>query len=135
MKKKNMQVRWWRRSWAGTYDRYVVGASFLLWGSGSKQRWCLYDTGLVGALWREICLAVMWECFEVRVGIRETLANRAADSALPLLGFSLMYHVFQTASLAEGHASMVLFVSLFVFVLVNYASWEARVNGDRDFQS
>ncbi len=85
---------------------------------------------LVGML----ALALMWEFFEIHVGIRETCANRVADGLLPLLGFVLMYQVFQTAPLADEHAPLVLFVALFVFALVNYVSWGARLSGESDFQ-
>ena len=80
-----------------------------------------------------VLLAFAWECFEIWVGIRETFLNRVTDSLLPLLGFFLLYDVFQSMPLLEEHRSGIFVVSIFVFLLLNYISWEARFNGEKEF--
>jgi len=80
-----------------------------------------------------ILTAFAWECFELWVGIRETFLNRVTDGLLPLLGFFLLYHIFQNIPLAYGHRSGIFVVSIFTFLLLNYISWEARFNGEREF--
>lgn len=80
-----------------------------------------------------VLLAFSWECFEIWVGIRETFLNRVTDSLLPLLGFFLLYDVFQSMPLLEEHRSGIFVVSIFVFLLLNYVSWEARFNGEKEF--
>lgn len=80
-----------------------------------------------------ILMAFVWECFELWVGIRETFLNRLTDGLLPLIGFFLLYHIFQNMSLSEEHHSGIFVVSIFVFLLLNYISWEARFNGEKEF--
>ncbi|MBP6888975.1 MAG: hypothetical protein KBC83_00755 [Candidatus Moranbacteria bacterium] len=80
-----------------------------------------------------ILVAFAWECFELWVGIHETLLNRVMDGLLPLLGFFLLYHIFQNIPLVHGHRSGIFVVSIFTFLLLNYISWEARFNGEHEF--
>lgn len=79
--------------------------------------------------------AITWELFEAWVGIHETLTNRVTDCALPLFGLTLTYRLFENVPIAHGHQDAVLAAAIFVFLLVNYISWEARFNGEREFQS
>lgn len=94
----------------------------------------MFDFSFLLALGIVFTLAVVWEYFESKVGISETVANRITDVLLPLLGFGLTYQVLESLLLADGHLSAVLAVSIFVFLLMNYVSWEARFNGEREFQ-
>jgi hypothetical protein len=101
----------------------VMAASFL--GVFPVPFWSLFLT--------IILLAFAWECFELWVGIHETFLNRVTDALLPLFGFFLLSSVFQNIPFSDGHRSGIFLVSILVFLLLNYISWEARFNGEHEF--
>jgi hypothetical protein len=78
--------------------------------------------------------ALFWEWFEKRyLGVKESLLNRTMDCVLPLLAFVLAYQLFETVPFSHGDRPAILVAALLVFFLVNYVSWEARSNGEREF--
>ncbi len=78
--------------------------------------------------------ALFWEWFEFRyLGVRESLANRCMDCALPLVAFSLAYPLFETVPFAHGSRPAILVAAVLLFFLLNYISWEARLNGEQEF--
>lgn len=78
-------------------------------------------------------LAIAWEWIEVRIGIYERLSNRIMDCILPLIGFILAHHLLDYLPVSlEQHPAM-LATTLCIFFGINYISWEARFNGEREF--
>ena len=81
-----------------------------------------------------LLIAIFWEWFERRyLGVRENRLNQSADCALPLIAFSLAYPLFETVPFAHGSRPAILVAAVLVFFLLNYISWEARLNGEREF--
>lgn len=81
-----------------------------------------------------LLIALFWEWFERRyLGVRENFLNRSTDCALPLVAFSLAYPLFETVSFAHGSRPAILVAAVLLFFLLNYISWEARLNGEREF--
>lgn len=101
----------------------VVAAIWaVVFGMGFLETW--------GAI---LCLALFWEWFETNLGVRETWRNRFGDCLLPLLAFSGTYPLFEMVPFAHGDRSAVLVAAILIFFLMNYISWEARLNGEREF--
>lgn len=81
-----------------------------------------------------LLIAIFWEWFERRyLGVRENRLNQSADCALPLIAFSLSYPLFETVPFAHGSRPAILVAAVLLFFLLNYISWEARLNGEREF--
>ncbi len=81
-----------------------------------------------------LLIAIFWEWFERRyLGVRENRLNQSADCALPLIAFSLAYPLFETVPFAHGSRPAILVAAVLLFFLLNYISWEARLNGEREF--
>lgn len=81
-----------------------------------------------------LALALFWEWFERKyLGVIEIPINRAMDCVLPLVAFVLSYQLFEAVPFAHGDRPAILVVAVLIFFLINYISWEARLNGDGEF--
>lgn len=83
-----------------------------------------------------LVVAIFWEWFERRyLGVIEIPINRFMDCALPLIAFTMSYQLFEAVPFAHGDRPAILVVAVLIFFLINYISWEARLNGDGEFLS
>lgn len=80
-----------------------------------------------------LLIAVLWEKFERRIGIRERRGNPGMDMLLPLFAFGMTLLLVDRAPLHEEE-HLALFVStLLLFLFTNAAAWRARIQKDHSF--
>mgnify|MGYP003394303087 CR=1 FL=1 len=78
-------------------------------------------------------LAVLWELFEIYIGIKETVLNSLLDVFLPIVAFiitSYMLHIYTF----RHDELLVIAVAIFVlYVFTNISGWLAYRRRNRDF--
>lgn len=77
--------------------------------------------------------AMLWEWFESRNGIKETLRNRISDILFPLISFPVTYLYARYAVDEPEHRRALLAIVSIVFFYVNFMAWKARFEHDGDF--
>lgn len=82
-----------------------------------------------------VALAVGWEIFEIKARIRETGNNVASDIVLPLIAYPLTFLLAETMTVDMEQRVALAVVSVFLFCVINFFSWQARYYRDPDFMN
>lgn len=82
-----------------------------------------------------LVLAILWELFEARFNLGEVSLNVGSDIALPLIAFPIVYILASRPELGMEHRVLLLVIASSIYVYTNVISWQARIDGDRDFKS
>lgn len=93
-----------------------------------------FGYGFTAGFGATLAIAFLWEWFERRAGIREPFWNSVTDCGLPLLLYALTSGLAESLSARLGNVRALLIASLLVYLIINALAWEARLNGERDYQ-
>lgn len=80
-----------------------------------------------------LTVAVLWEFFEMHVGIRETRMNVVSDLLMPLLAYVVTLWLLGAPGMTHEHQVALLTVTIIFYSLTSYAAWQARFSEDPDF--
>lgn len=80
-----------------------------------------------------LVVAIVWEFFEMRVGIRETKMNVVSDIFMPLLAYVVTLWLLSAPGMTHEHQVALLTVTIIFYALSSYAAWQARFSQDPDF--
>lgn len=79
-------------------------------------------------------LAMLWELLEKYFRLSEAPGNAWVDVLLPLIAFTLIFILLGIARIGQEQSRALFFVSVIVYIFVNFFAWRARLEHDRDFQ-
>lgn len=82
-----------------------------------------------------LIVAILWEIFERKVGIRETKMNVVSDVFMPLLAYVVTVWLVATPDISHEQHVALLTVTIIFYSLTSYAAWQARFSRDPDFLS
>jgi|GEM_PF-6590579 len=80
-----------------------------------------------------LIVAIVWEFFEMRIGIRETRMNVVSDILMPLLAYVVTFWLLGAPGMTHEHHVALLTVTIIFYSLTSYAAWQARFSQDPDF--
>ncbi|TSC65007.1 MAG: hypothetical protein G01um101491_62 [Parcubacteria group bacterium Gr01-1014_91] len=85
------------------------------------------------ALVLTLVLAVLWELFEMRVGIRETVLNSLLDVFLPVAAYIITSYVLLLQPYHREDIAVVSIAVLILYLFTNISGWLAYRRRSRDF--
>lgn len=93
----------------------------------------VFDYPLLPLFFVTLVVAVIWEFFEMHVGIRETRWNVVSDIFMPLLAYVVTLWLLASPGMNHEHHVALLTVTIIFYSLASYAAWQARFSQDPDF--
>jgi len=82
-----------------------------------------------------LALALLWELFEYRQGIVESVRNRISDVLFPLVAFPATYLFARNVAIEQDRRVSLLVIMIILFLYTNFMAWKARLSRDRDFMN
>ncbi len=79
-------------------------------------------------------LAMLWELLEKYFRLSEAPGNAWVDVLLPLIAFTAVFAVIDIRLMGQEQSRALFFVSVILYIFVNFFAWRARFEHDRDFQ-
>lgn len=93
----------------------------------------LTDISFGLALTMTAVLAVLWEIFEMSIGIKETALNSLLDVFLPIVGYIITSYILLSYTYHREDLIVVAVAVLAVYVFTNLSGWLAYRRRQRDF--
>lgn len=85
------------------------------------------------ALVLTLVLAVLWELFEIGVGIRETVLNSLLDVFLPVAAYIITSYVLLLQPYHSEDIGVISIAVLILYLFTNISGWLAYRRRSRDF--
>lgn len=85
------------------------------------------------ALVLTLVIAVLWELFEMGIGIRETVLNSLLDVFLPVVGYILTSYILISYSYHRDDLMVVAAAIFAVYLFTNLSGWRAYRRRQREF--
>lgn len=85
------------------------------------------------ALVLTLVLAVLWELFEMRLGIQETVLNSLLDVFLPIAAYIITSYVLLLQPYHREDIGVVSIAVLILYLFTNISGWLAYRRRSRDF--
>lgn len=120
---------WWKRGRA--FDLWSI--PHFLFGVLAGMVPQLFGISVTTALVLMAVLAIAWELYEKRIGIKETALNIAADFVLPVLAFTCTLFVLRLYPLYHDELLVFAVAVGAVYLFTNISGWLAYRRRHRDF--
>src|SRR3989344_8259818 len=91
------------------------------------------DISFSFALVLTLVLAVLWELFEMRVGIRETVLNSLLDVFLPIAAYIITSYILLLQPYHRDELVVFAVAVLLLYLFTNISGWLAYRRRQRDF--
>ncbi|MDP2665781.1 MAG: hypothetical protein Q8P23_04095, partial [bacterium] len=78
-------------------------------------------------------LAVLWELFEVSIGIKETVLNSLLDVFLPIGAYIITSYVLRLYTFQYDELVVIVAAISILYVFTNLSGWLAYRRRNRDF--
>lgn len=85
------------------------------------------------ALVLTLVLAILWELFEMGIGIRETVLNSLLDIFLPIVAYIVTSYVLLSYSYHREDLGVVMIAVLVLYLFTNISGWLAYRRRQREF--
>lgn len=82
-----------------------------------------------------IVVAILWEFFEMRMKLRESIWNVLSDIALPLIAFPMTLWLVEQTGIKHEEQVAFFIVAVLIYFYSNVMAWQARFNNDPDYMS
>lgn len=79
-------------------------------------------------------LAMLWELLEKYFRLSEAPGNAWVDVLLPLIAFTAVFALIDITRIGQEQSRALFFVSIILYIFVNFFAWRARFENDGDFQ-
>lgn len=78
-------------------------------------------------------LAVLWELFEMYIGIKETILNSLLDVFLPIVAYILTSYILLSSSYHRDNLIVIATAFFILYLFTNISGWLAYRRRNRDF--
>ena len=124
-----MSRDWWKKGRA--FDLWSI--PHFLFGILMAFLPPLADISFGFALSLTLVFAVLWELFEMIIGIKETVLNSLLDVFLPIVGYIITSYIILSYSYHQDDLTVIAVAVLAVYIFTNLSGWRAYRRRQREF--